>query len=91
MACCPLGVQSMYKDIKDSKSYKRDVNDMIEDLGRQNRQLEQWKKHWLVLEETPGSLHLNVLGRVTIKFELEGMRGYRAHVLSCISSKLGSM
>ncbi len=34
------GVQFIYNDIKDSKSYKRDVNDMIEDLGRQNRQLE---------------------------------------------------
>ena len=73
------GVQYIYNDIKDSKSYKRDVNDMIEDLGRQNRQLEQWKKQWLVWEETPVSLHLEFWGETeykTIKVKLQGMQGY---------------
>ena len=36
-------------------------NDMIEDLDKQNRQLEERKKQWAVLEETPGSFHTNVL------------------------------
>ncbi len=72
------GIQLIYNDIKDSKSYKRDVKEMIEDLGRQNRQLEQWKRQWLVWKETPESLHLQFWGETeykTIKVKLEGMRG----------------
>ena len=75
------GVQTIHNDIKDSKSYKRDVTGMIQDLDRQNRKLEQWKKQWLVWKESPESLHLEFWGKTeydTIKVKLEGMRGYCA-------------
>ena len=75
------GVQYIHNDIKDSKSYKTDVNTMVEDLGRQNRQLEQWKKQWLVWEETPESLHLRFWGEAsynTIKVHIECMHVYCA-------------
>ena len=37
------GVQHKYNNVKDSESKKRDVNDMIEDLVRQNRHLDRWE------------------------------------------------
>ena len=72
------GVQYIYHDIKDSKSYKKDVKIMIKDLDWQNRQLELWRKQWLVWEETPKSLHLIFWGEKdyeTIKDKLDGMQG----------------
>ena len=70
------GVQLIHNDIKDSKSYKRDVKDMVDDLGRQNRKLKQWERQWLVWEGTPESLHLTFWGETeyaTIKIKLESM------------------
>lgn len=71
------GVQLIHNDIKDSKTYKRDVDEMVQDLGRQDRKLERWKKQWLVWEETPESLLLEFWGETeykTIEVKLEGMK-----------------
>ena len=54
---------------------------MIDDLGRQSRKLEQWKKQWLFCDETPDSLHLHFWGEAefsTVKIKVETMRAHYA-------------
>lgn len=73
------GVQLIHDDIKDSRSYKKEIKEMVDDLGRQNRKLDQWRKQWFFWEETPDSLHLQFWGKAeysTIKIKLESMRAH---------------
>lgn len=70
------GVQLIHNEIKDSKSYKRDIKEMVNELDRQNRKLERWKKQWLFWKGTPDSLHLHFWGEAeykTIKIKLKSM------------------
>lgn len=61
------GIQLVYNDIKDAESYSLDVKDMVDDLGRQERQLEQWQRRWWVWEETPQELYEKFWGPVEYK------------------------
>lgn len=70
------GLQLIHSDIKESKAYKLDVKMMVDELGLQTRQLEKWKKQWVVWGEAPESLHLVLWGEIeyeTVKIKLEGM------------------
>lgn len=71
------GIELVHRDMKESKSYHQDVKSMIDDLGFQKRELERWKKQWLVLREAPESLHVALWGQSeydTIKTKLEDMK-----------------
>lgn len=57
-----LGVQLVHDDVKEYKSHKRDLEDMVESLDRQKKKLEQWKRDWLVLEHTPETLFIRYWG-----------------------------
>lgn len=50
------GIQIVHDDIKWSKSYKKEADDMVESLRLQKEKLEQWKREWLVLNYTPETL-----------------------------------
>lgn len=74
------GIQLIHNDIKESKSYYQNVTTMVDDLGLQTRELEKWKKQWLVWSGTPDSLYLALWGQTeynTIKIKLEDMVALR--------------
>lgn len=74
------GIQLIHNDIKESKSYFQTVKTMIDDLDLQRRELEKWKKQWLVFRDMPQSLHLNLWGEEeysTIRIKLEDMNVLR--------------
>ena len=74
------GVQLIHNDIKESKSYFQNIKTMVDDLGLQARELEKWKKQWLVWSDAPDSLHLVLWGQTeynTIKIKLEDMDALR--------------
>ena len=56
------GVQLVYNDIQAAKSFDRDVVEMAEDLSRQKRAIEDWKREWLILEDIPDSMYLGFWG-----------------------------
>ena len=69
----------IYNEIKDGKTYKIDVKNMIVDLGTQKDKLCSWKKQWLVWEDTPESLYLDFWGTEkydTIKVKLTSMEAF---------------
>ncbi|MCJ1271804.1 hypothetical protein MMC22_011709 [Lobaria immixta] len=70
------GVQLIHDEIKEGKSYKRDVKEMVDDLGRHNKKLEQWREQWMIWKETPDSLHRQLWGETeysTITIKLKSM------------------
>lgn len=55
-------VQTMHDDIKASKSYKQDINGMVEDLRRQERQLENWRRFWHIRDGIPERTYAGLWG-----------------------------
>lgn len=83
------GVQLIHNDMKESKSYYQNVKTMVDDLGLQCRELEKWKKRWVVCDDAPHSLHLVLWGQAeydTIKIKLEDMNVLRKEAENSLQS-----